>query len=285
MLRVCQQARVQFAELAPVWQRITAIIADENVEKSASSQPASGSSDEETRVHVFRNAWMLIFCAAVAVMCLRSVTFRYRAHWRFASEQLVFLAAFTHWLETHQLISVHDTLALIGAGTNEAYALPAPPVAAAASDNSAPAAAAPAAASSSTSASSASAAAAAPAPSLPTGVGLDLDDYLQGLTALPKELCRLCVNCVRSGEYALPRAISTFIGDLYSGFRLLNLRNDALRRKFDAIKYDVQRIEEVLYDMTVRGLGTQQAAQQQQQPQQAPSSSAAPAAGGDAMQP
>jgi hypothetical protein len=38
MLRVCQQARVQFAELAPVWQRITAIIADENVEKSASAQ-------------------------------------------------------------------------------------------------------------------------------------------------------------------------------------------------------------------------------------------------------
>jgi len=190
----------------------------------------------------------------------------------------VFLAAFTHWLETHQLISVHDTLALIGAGTNEAYALPAPPAAAAASDSAAPAAA-------ETSASSASAAAAAPVPSLPTGVGLDLDDYLQGLTALPKELCRLCVNCVRSGEYALPRAISTFIGDLYSGFRLLNLRNDALRRKFDAIKYDVQRIEEVLYDMTVRGLGTQQSAQQQQ-PQQAPSSSAAPAAGagGDAMQ-
>jgi hypothetical protein len=27
--------------------------------------------------------------------------------------------------------------------------------------------------------------------------------------------------------------------------RLLNLKNDALRRKFDAIKYDVQKIEEV----------------------------------------
>jgi hypothetical protein len=211
-----------------------------------------------------------------------SVTFRYRAHWRFASEQLVFLAAFTHWLETHQLISVHDTLALIGAGTNEAYALPASPAAAAASDSAAPAAPSSAAASS-TAASSAPTTAAAPV--LPSGVGLDLDDYLQGLTALPKELCRLCVNCVRSGEYGLPRAISTFIGDLYSGFRLLNLRNDALRRKFDAIKYDVQRIEEVLYDMTVRGLGTQQAPPQQQQPQQAPSSSAAPAAGSDAMQP
>lgn len=38
-------------------------------------------------------------------------------------------------------------------------------------------------------------------------------------------------------------------------FAQLNLRNDALRRKFDGIKYDLQKIEEVLYDMTVRGLG------------------------------
>ena len=54
---------------------------------------------------------------------------------------------------------------------------------------------------------------------LPAGVGLDIDDYLQGLTALPKELCRLCVNCVRVGNYSMPTLISTFISDLYSGFR------------------------------------------------------------------
>jgi hypothetical protein len=33
VLSVCESARTQFAELAPVWQRIHAIIADENVEK------------------------------------------------------------------------------------------------------------------------------------------------------------------------------------------------------------------------------------------------------------
>lgn len=157
------------------------------------------------------------------------------------------------------------------AGANEGYAVPTLPSSAAASAAS-------------------SAAAAAAASALPPGVGLDLDDYLQGLTALPKELCRLCVNCVRVGNYAMPRQISAFISELYSGFRLvrrqqrttsmrrgdrvrarlltrlrlccsaispqLNLRNDALRRKFDGIKYDLQKIEEVLYDMTVRGLGT-----------------------------
>jgi hypothetical protein len=42
---------------------------------------------------------------------------KYRAHWRFASEQLVFLASFTHWLERHELININDTIAIIG-GTN-----------------------------------------------------------------------------------------------------------------------------------------------------------------------
>lgn len=39
---------------------------------------------------------------------------RYRAHWRFAVEQLVFLGAFTYWLETHELITVNETSKLIG---------------------------------------------------------------------------------------------------------------------------------------------------------------------------
>jgi len=88
-------------------------------------------------------------------------------------------------------------------------------------------------------------------------IEIDLEDYLSGLSSLPRELSRLCVNCVRSGNYTLPVAISAFVSDLYSGFRLLNLRNDTLRRKFDAIKYDVTRLEEVMYDVSVRKLGAQ----------------------------
>lgn len=34
------------------------------------------------------------------------------------------------------------------------------------------------------------------------------------------------------------------------------MRNDALRRKFDGIKYAVSKIEEVLYDVSVRKLGS-----------------------------
>lgn len=38
------------------------------------------------------------------------------------------------------------------------------------------------------------------------------------------------------------------------GFRLLNLKNDSLRKRFDALKYDVKKIEEVVYDLSIRGL-------------------------------
>jgi len=84
--------------------------------------------------------------------------------------------------------------------------------------------------------------------------GIDLEDYLNGVSLVPKELSRLCINCVRASNYDLPRRIAAFVNDLYGGFRLLNLRNDTLRRKFDGVKYDIQKIEEVLYDIEVRKL-------------------------------
>lgn len=34
----------------------------------------------------------------------------------------------------------------------------------------------------------------------------------------------------------------------------MNLKNDNLRKRFDALKYDVKKIEEVVYDLSLRGL-------------------------------
>ena len=45
--------------------------------------------------------------------------------------------------------------------------------------------------------------------------------------------------------------------DLSAGFRLLNLKNDALRKRFDGLKYDVKKVEEVVYDISIRKLNTQ----------------------------
>lgn len=65
---------------------------------------------------------------------------------------------------------------------------------------------------------------------------------------------RLSVNAVTAGDYNRPVRIARFIGDLDAGFRLLNLKNDSLRKRYDALKYDLKKAEEVVYDLTVRGL-------------------------------
>lgn len=88
------------------------------------------------------------------------------------------------------------------------------------------------------------------------GFHLDLDDYLIGVLQLGSELSRLCVNVVIAGEYSKPSKIGLFLSDLDAAFRLLNLKNDALRKRFDALKYDLKKVEEVVYDLSVRGLKT-----------------------------
>mgnify|MGYP002280873356 CR=1 FL=1 len=65
---------------------------------------------------------------------------------------------------------------------------------------------------------------------------------------------RLAVNSVTAGDYGRPMRIAKFVGDLDSGFRLLNLKNDSLRKRFDGLKYDLKKVEEVVYDLSIRGL-------------------------------
>ena len=67
------------------------------------------------------------------------------------------------------------------------------------------------------------------------------------------------------GNYGRPLLISRFVKELSTAFQILNLKNDALRKRFDSIKYDVKKIEEggphnflwltiVVYDLSLRGL-------------------------------
>lgn len=61
-------------------------------------------------------------------------------------------------------------------------------------------------------------------------------------------------NAVTAGDYDRPLKIKKFVGELDAGFRLLNLKNDSLRKRFDGLKYDLNKVEEVVYDVTIRGL-------------------------------
>ncbi|KAJ6362575.1 hypothetical protein OIU78_002888 [Salix suchowensis] len=84
--------------------------------------------------------------------------------------------------------------------------------------------------------------------------GLDIEDYLIGVCFMSNEMPRYVVNQVTNGDYDCPRKVLKFLTDLHAAFRMLNLRNDFLRKKFDGMKYDLRRVEEVYYDVKIRGL-------------------------------
>jgi len=65
---------------------------------------------------------------------------------------------------------------------------------------------------------------------------------------------RLAINSVTLGDYNRPLQISQFIKDIFSGFQILNLKNDTLRRRSDGIKYSVKKVEDVVYDLSLRNL-------------------------------
>ncbi|WVN86142.1 uncharacterized protein L203_101303 [Cryptococcus depauperatus CBS 7841] len=83
---------------------------------------------------------------------------------------------------------------------------------------------------------------------------LSSDDYLQGVIGTVNELPRLSINAVTSQNFDLPVKIAAFVNDIFASYSLLNLRNDGLRRRFDSLKYDLKRCEDVVYDLTLRGL-------------------------------
>ncbi|EKM51499.1 uncharacterized protein PHACADRAFT_127115 [Phanerochaete carnosa HHB-10118-sp] len=83
---------------------------------------------------------------------------------------------------------------------------------------------------------------------------LPAEDYLHGVISLVNELSRLAVNAVTMGNFEEPIKISAFVKDLFAGFSMLNLKNDTLRRRYDSLKYDIKRIEEVVYDVSLRKL-------------------------------
>jgi len=87
-------------------------------------------------------------------------------------------------------------------------------------------------------------------------LAISVEDYLHGLISLVNELSRLAVNSVTLGNFDEPIRISIFVKDLFAGFSMLNLKNDTLRRRYDSLKYDIKKIEEVVYDVSLRKLAS-----------------------------
>jgi predicted translin family RNA/ssDNA-binding protein len=83
---------------------------------------------------------------------------------------------------------------------------------------------------------------------------ITIEEYLLAITDMTQELSRLATNSVTMGDFDVAVKISAFIKDLFAGFQLLNLKNDVLRKRIDGVKYDVKKVEDVVYDLSLRNL-------------------------------
>lgn len=86
---------------------------------------------------------------------------------------------------------------------------------------------------------------------IPTRVALKVgtEDYLMGICDLTGELARKAVALTVKREFKTVSKIKKIVEDVYGEFLKFNLRNSHLRRKSDSIKWNLKKIEEIMYDI------------------------------------
>ncbi|MFH2019983.1 MAG: hypothetical protein ABIJ34_01085 [archaeon] len=84
-------------------------------------------------------------------------------------------------------------------------------------------------------------------------IGVDIEDYLSGLSDLTGELGRRVIFSVVDEKYGEVLEIKDFVSGIYEEFLKFDFRNGELRKKNDSIKWNLKKIEEVCYDLKIRG--------------------------------
>ncbi|MBS3159252.1 hypothetical protein J4436_00525 [Candidatus Woesearchaeota archaeon] len=89
---------------------------------------------------------------------------------------------------------------------------------------------------------------------IPGFIELDVgvEDYLMGLCDLTGELARKSVLAAIKNNVKDVEAIRDFVDDLHLEFLKLNLRNGELRKKYDSIKWNQRKIEDVLFSLKTK---------------------------------
>lgn len=84
-------------------------------------------------------------------------------------------------------------------------------------------------------------------------LGVSPEDYLCGLCDLTGELVRKAIYNAIHKKFDEAAKIKNLVDEIYGEFLKLHLRNGELRKKSDAIKWNLKKLEEVMYDVSMRG--------------------------------
>ncbi|PXF42099.1 Translin [Gracilariopsis chorda] len=83
---------------------------------------------------------------------------------------------------------------------------------------------------------------------------IPLEHFLGGICQSLAELTRLSRNRVIRQDYETPVQCFRFAENIFDGLKQLNLKNDFLRKKYDGVKYEVNHMENIVYDLSIRSL-------------------------------
>lgn len=83
----------------------------------------------------------------------------------------------------------------------------------------------------------------------PKTLGATNEDYLMGLADLTGELCRRAVMLATKKDKKEVAKIYKLVDDIHGEFLKFHFRNGELRKKSDSIKWNLKKIEEVIYDL------------------------------------
>lgn len=81
---------------------------------------------------------------------------------------------------------------------------------------------------------------------------IEPEDYLMGLSDLTGELARRAVLTTISKNYSDAHIVRDFVAGIHDFFLTLNLGSGDLRKKYDAIKWNLKKIEDIIYDIETK---------------------------------
>jgi predicted translin family RNA/ssDNA-binding protein len=86
----------------------------------------------------------------------------------------------------------------------------------------------------------------------PSKLKISVHDYLCGLADLTGEVGRRAVICATQKDISKVKKIKDFVDFIHQEFIEFDFSNGELRKKFDAIKWNLNKIENIIYDLSIR---------------------------------
>jgi len=90
---------------------------------------------------------------------------------------------------------------------------------------------------------------------LPTSdeLSVEPEHYLLGVFDLAGEISRKAINSVIEGDTDTAIKLKDFLSELYGELMQFDFSGGELRKKFDAIKYELKKLEDLVLQLTLKG--------------------------------